>query len=77
VVADTNSEGKYNEEEVAEKQLVATRDASRLRREKSIAKDWKMKAEIHFVQGDGLDDAKEAIVINEEDMVRQNFACIS
>jgi hypothetical protein len=28
---------KYNEEEVAEKQLVATGDAPRLRREESIA----------------------------------------
>jgi hypothetical protein len=36
-----------------------------------------MKAEMHFVQGDGLDDAKEAIEINEVDVVRQDFALIS
>jgi hypothetical protein len=66
---DINSEGKYDEEEVAEKQLVATGDAPGLRREESIAEDWKMKAEIRLVQGDGLDDAKEAIEINEEDVV--------
>ena len=29
------------------------------------------------VQGDGLDDAKEAIESNEVDMVTQDFACIS
>ena len=76
VVANTNSEGKYNEEEVAEKQLVATGDAPRLRREESIAEDWKMKAEIRLIQGDGPDDAKETIKIHEEDVVRQDFACI-
>jgi hypothetical protein len=33
-----------------------------------------MKAEVRSVQGDGLDDAEDAIKINEEDMVRQDFA---
>jgi hypothetical protein len=36
-----------------------------------------MKAEIRLVQGDGLDDTKEAIESKEEDVVRQEFACIS
>jgi hypothetical protein len=72
---DINSEGKYNEEEVAEKQLVAPEDTPRLGREESIAEDWKIKAEIRLVQGDGLDDAKEAIKNNEENVVRQDFAC--
>jgi hypothetical protein len=63
-------------EEVAEKQLVATEDAPRLRKEESTADDWRMKAETRQVQGDGLDDTKEAIEINEEDVVRQDFARI-
>ena len=58
VVANTISEGKYDKEDVAEKQLVATGDTPRLRREESMAEDWKMKAEIRRIQGDGLDDAK-------------------
>ena len=36
-----------------------------------------MKAETCLVQGDGLHDAKEAIEINEEGVVRQDFARIS
>ena len=71
---DINPEGKDDEEEVVEKQLVATEDAPRLRREESMTEDWKMKAEIRFVQSDVLDDAKEAIEINKEDLVRQDFA---
>ena len=59
------------------KQLVATGDAPRLKRKENIAEDWKMKAEISFVQDDGMDDAKEAIETNREDVVRQDFAHIS
>jgi hypothetical protein len=77
VVADINPEGKYDEEEVVEKQLVATEDAPRLRREESMTEDWKMKAEICFAQSDVLNDAKEAIEINKEDVVRQDFVLIS
>jgi hypothetical protein len=77
VVADTNSEGKYNEEEFAEKQQVATGDGPRLRRKESIAENWKMRAEIIFVQDDGMDDAEEVIETNKEDVVRQDFAHIS
>jgi hypothetical protein len=58
---DINPEGKDDEEEVVEKQLVATEDAPRLRKEESMTEDWKMKAEIRFVQSNDLDDAKEAI----------------
>jgi hypothetical protein len=77
VVANTNSEDKYDEEEVAEKQLVATGDAPRLRKEDSIAKEWKMKAEISLVQDNGIDDAKKVIETNEEDVVRQDFNHLS
>jgi hypothetical protein len=74
VVADINSEGKHSEDEVVEKQLY---DAPRLGKGEIGAHDWKMKAEVCFVQGDGLDDAEDAIKINEEDMVRQDFALIN
>jgi hypothetical protein len=74
MMIDINPEGKYDKEEVAEKQLVATGDAPSLGREGSIAEDWKMKAETRLVQGDGLDDTKEAIKTNEEDV---DCACIS
>jgi hypothetical protein len=68
-------------EEVVEKQLVATEDAPRLRKED----DWRMKGETRPVQGYGLDDTKETIEIKieikseikEEDVVRQDFARIS
>jgi hypothetical protein len=77
MMIDINSKGKYNKEEVAEKQLVAPEDEPRLGREESIAEDWKIKAEIRLVQGDRLDAAKEAIENNEENVVRQDFACIN
>ena len=60
---------KYDEEEVVEKQLVATGDAPRLQRKENMAEDWKTKAEISFVQDDGMDDAKEAIEANREDVI--------
>jgi hypothetical protein len=74
VVADINSEVKYDKEEVVEKQLY---NAPRLGKEDIGAEDWKMKAEVCFVQGDGLDDAEDTIEINDEDMVRQDFALIN
>jgi hypothetical protein len=77
VVVDINPEGKDDEEEVVENQLVATEDAPRLRREQIMTEDWKMKAEIRFAQSDVLDDAKEAFEINKEDVVRQEFALTS
>jgi hypothetical protein len=49
-----------------EKQLVVTGDAPRLGKEENTAEDWKMKAEVCFVQGDGLDDTKNAIEDTEE-----------
>jgi hypothetical protein len=67
VVADINSEGKYDEEEVVEKQLVATGAAPRLGKEEITAEDWKMKAELRFVQGDGLDDAEEHVMDQRND----------
>jgi hypothetical protein len=39
--------------------------------------NWEKEKNKSEVQGDRLDDAKEAIKINEVDMVRQDFACIS
>jgi hypothetical protein len=74
---DINPEGKDDKEEVVEKQLVATEHAPRLRQEESMTEDWNMKAEIRFVQSDILDDTKEAIEINKEDVVRHDFAIIS
>jgi hypothetical protein len=56
---DINPKGKDDEEEVGGKQLVATEDTPRLRKEESMTKDWKMKAEIRFVQSDVLDDTKK------------------
>jgi hypothetical protein len=90
MMIDINYEGKHNEEEVAENQLVAPKDAPRLGREENEQKISQMeednfekeKAEKKSknkceIQGDGLDDAKEAIEINEVDVVRQDFACTS
>jgi hypothetical protein len=74
---DINPEGKDDEKEVVEKQLVATEDAPRLRKKESMTKDWKMKVEIRSVQSDVLGDAKEAIESNREDVVRQDFVLIS
>jgi hypothetical protein len=36
-----------------------------------------MKAGACFVHGDGLDEAEDAIAINEEDMVGEDFALIN
>ena len=86
----TSTPRASNEEEVAEKQLVAPEDAPRLGREETEQKisqmeeDNREKEETEKksknkseVQGDGLDYAKEAIEINEENVVRQYFACTS
>jgi hypothetical protein len=54
-------------------QKVSQTEEDNLEKEKTRDKS-KNKSE---VQGDGLDDAEEAIKINEVDMVRQDFACIS
>jgi hypothetical protein len=54
-------------------QKVSQTEEDNLEEEKTRVKS-KNKSE---VQGDGLDDAEEAIKINEVDMMRQDFACIS
>jgi hypothetical protein len=59
------------------KQLVATEDAPRLRKEESMTEEWKMKTEKCFVQSDVLGDTKEAIESNKEDVARQDFVLIS
>jgi hypothetical protein len=73
---DINPEGKDDEKEVVGKQLVATEDAPRLGKEESMTKDWKMKVEIRPVQSEVLDDAKEAIESNKEDVGKQDLAPI-
>ena len=84
----TSTPRASNEEEVAEKQLVAPEDAPRLGREENEQKIDQMEEENlkkektkkksrnkSEIQGDGLDDAKEAIETNEVDVVREDFAC--
>jgi hypothetical protein len=71
---DSDSDSEYDEDEVVEKQLY---DVPRLEKEEIGAEVWKIKAEACFVQGDGLDEAEDAIEINEEDMVREDFALIN
>jgi hypothetical protein len=68
-IFDSNDE--YNEDEVVEKQQY---DMPRLEEEEIEARAWKMKAWTCFVHGDGLDEAKDPIEINQEDMVREDFA---
>jgi hypothetical protein len=67
-------DSEYDKDEVVEKQPY---DAPRLDKEEIEAGVWKMKAGVCFVQGDGLDEAEDAIEINEEDMVREDFALIN
>jgi hypothetical protein len=60
VMGNINPEGKYDEEKVVEKQLVATggnfrreipaTDAPRLNNEIIAAEDWKKKAEVRFIK---------------------------
>jgi hypothetical protein len=54
-------------------QKVSQTEEDNLEEEKTRGKS-KNKSE---VQGDGFDDAKEAMKINKVDMMRQDFACIS
>jgi hypothetical protein len=85
MMIDINSKGKYKEEEVAEKQMVAPEDAPRLGREENEQKVSQMEEDNfekektekksknkYAIQGEGLDDAKEAIEINEVDVVRED-----
>ena len=67
-----DSDADYDEDEVVERQLY---DVPRL--EEIEARAWKMKAGTCFVHGDGLNEAEDAIEINEEDMVRKDFALIN
>jgi hypothetical protein len=84
---DSDVDSEYTEDEVVEKQLYDTPRLGREENEQKVSqmeednlekeeteKKSKNKSE---VQGDGLDDAKEAIEINEVDMVREYFAGIS
>jgi hypothetical protein len=67
-------DAEYDEDEVEEKLLY---DAPRLEEEEIEARAWKMKAGTCFVHGDGLDEAEDPIMTNEQDMVREDFALIN
>jgi hypothetical protein len=69
-----DSDAEYDEDEVVEKQLF---NVPRLEEDEIEARAWKMKAGTWFVHGDGLDEAEDPIEINEEDMVREDFALIN